>query len=445
LAKPRVATWKPGRPGRISRALWKPLLSECPASGRLTTVRAIPLYQLRNDFPDELFLMKLLLYSHFFPPSVGGVESIVLSLARGLAELSAADSLKVFDLTVVTLTPRKSFRDEELPFRVVRQPTSKQLQHWIRWADVAHIAGASLAPVAWGLIHRKPVVVEHHAFQAVCPTGQLFQEPQNLPCPGHFMAGRHANCLRCSQTPRPMRSLKLWLSTFVRRFLCSRVALNIAPTAWLGSLLDLPRTEVIPHGLDTSGALTSVSPSRQTPVLLFIGRLVSTKGVSVLLRGARLLADQGHAFELLIIGDGPERAALEKQTQTSALTSQVKFLGSLPAQEIEKYFSKANIIVVPSLAGEVFGLVIAENMLRGIPIVASDLGAFSEVLAETGQLFPIGDAAGLASQIARLLANPVEAADLASAARHRVLDFFPLRRMIEAHAAAYRRVSKMGR
>jgi glycogen synthase len=384
--------------------------------------------------------MKLLLYSHFFPPSVGGVESIVLSLARGLAALSAADSSKTFDLTVITLTPVGSFKDEELPFRVVRQPTSKQLRHWIRWADVVHVAGASLSPIAWGLALRKPVVIEHHAFQAVCPTGQLFQEPQNIPCPGHFMAGRHSNCLRCSQTPQPIRSFKLWLLTFVRRFLCSRVALNIVPTAWLGSLLDLPRTEVIPHGLDASSTLVSVSPAQRIPVLLFIGRLVSTKGVSILLRAARLLSDQGRAFELLIIGDGPERAALEKQAQASTPTSQVKFLGSLPTQEIEKYFAKANLIVVPSLAGEVFGLVVAENMLRGIPIVASDLGAFSEVLAETGKLFPAGDAAGLASQIARLLVNPVEAADLATAARHRVLDFFPLRRMIEAHAAAYRRV-----
>ena len=415
-------------------------------SDRRVTAKVIPPCPLRNDFLDEIFLMKLLLYSHFFPPSVGGVESIVLSLARGLAELSAAEPSKTFDLIVLTLTPANSFKDEELPFRVVRQPTTKQLRQWIRWADVVHIAGASLAPIAWGLIIGKPVVIEHHAFQAVCPTGQLFQEPQNVPCPGHFMAGRHSKCVRCSQIPHPIRSFKLWLLTFVRRFLCSRVALNIAPTAWLGSLLDLPRTEVIPHGVDTGSALVSFASSQQTPVLLFVGRLVSTKGVSVLLRAARMLSDQGHPFELVIIGDGPERAALEGQAQTTALTSQVKFLGSLSAQEIEKYFAKANIIVVPSLAGEVFGLVVAENMLRGIPIVASKLGAFSEVLAETGRLFPIGDAAGLASQIGHLLENPGEAADLAAAARRRVLDFFPLRRMIEAHAAAYRRVSaKMGR
>jgi glycogen synthase len=384
--------------------------------------------------------MKLLLYSHFFPPRVGGVETIVLSLARSLAELSAEDSSKIFDLTLVTLTPSDSYPDEALPFKIVRQPTVAQLRHWIRWADVVHVAGASLSPIAWSMILRRPVVVEHHAFQTVCPTGQLFQEPQNIPCPGHFMAGRHWNCLRCSQTPQPVRSFKLWLLTFVRRFLCRRVNLNIAPTAWLASLLRLPRTEVIPHGLESKEAILPVSSLQPRPLLLFMGRLVSTKGVGVLLKAAKLLVEQGRAFELLVIGDGPERVALEKQARVLALTAHVKFLGSLPTQEIEQYFSRANIVVIPSLAGEVFGLVVGENMLRGIPVVASDLGAFSEVLGDTGSVFANGDATSLATQISGLLGNPAAAKALAAAARHRVLDFFPLRRMIEAHAAAYRRV-----
>jgi len=384
--------------------------------------------------------MKLLIYSHFFPPSVGGVETIVLALARGLAELSTADSSKIFDLTVVTLTPGGSYPDDTLPFKVVRQPTAAQRRDWIRWADVVHVAGASLAPIAWSLILRRPVVVEHHAFQTICPTGQLFQEPQNVPCPGHFMAGRYSNCLHCSQTPQPVRSFKLWLLTFVRRFLCGRVELNIAPTAWLASLLHLPRTEVIPHGLESKEAVLPVSWQRRPAVILFIGRLVSTKGVGVLLAAAKLLLEQGQAFKLFIIGDGPERAALENQARTAALSAQVKFLGSLSAQEIEQHFSGASVVVVPSLAGEVFGLVVAENMLRGIPLVASDLGSFSEVLGESGRVFARGDAVSLAKQISEVLGNPTSAMAVAAAARHRVLDFFPLRRMIEAHAAAYRRV-----
>jgi glycogen(starch) synthase len=390
--------------------------------------------------------MKLLIYSHFFSPSIGGVESFVMSLARGLAQHHSSEKSAAFEIILVTQTPAANFDDSTLPFRVIRRPGANHFRQLIREADVVHIAGAALSPIVWSLLAAKPVVIEHHAFQAVCPTGQLFQEPQNIPCPDHFMAGRYTNCLRCSESPQPVRSLRLLLLTFVRRFLCARVTLNIAPTAWLASLLRLPRTEVIPHGLETGEAVLPVSRLQEKPVLLFVGRLVSTKGVRVLLLAAKLLADRGYAFDLLIVGDGPERASLEKQSQASGLTSQVRFLGRLSEQELRGYFSIASIVVVPSLAGEVFGLVVAENMLRGIPIVASDLGAFAEILGGTGRVFKPGDADSLAHQIADVLENPVEASRLAATARHRVLDFFSLRRMIEAHAAAYRRVcAKMGR
>jgi glycogen synthase len=389
--------------------------------------------------------VKLLIYSHFFAPSVGGVESIVMSLARGLAQLSSSEKSIAFEIVLVTQTPAASFDDSTLPFQVIRRPGSSHFRRLIRETDVVHIAGAALSPIVWSLLAGKPVVIEHHAFQTICPTGQLFQEPQNVPCPGHFMAGRYANCLRCSESPQPVQSFKLWLLTFVRRFLCARATLNIAPTAWLASLLQLPRTEVIPHGLETGGVVP-VSRLQEKPVLLFVGRLVSTKGVAVLLLAAKLLSDRGYAFELLIVGDGPERASLERQSQTSGITSQVRFVGRLSDEELREYFSRASGVVVPSLAGEVFGLVVAENMLRGIPIVASDLGAFTEILGGTGRAFKTGDAEDLAHQIANVLENPLEASRLAASARERVLDFFSLRRMIEAHATAYWRVSgKMGR
>jgi hypothetical protein len=71
--------------------------------------------------------MKLLLYSHFFAPSVGGVESIVLSLARGLTEVRTPEGLIEFDLTLVTETPAEDFNDCALPFSVFRQPSFAQL------------------------------------------------------------------------------------------------------------------------------------------------------------------------------------------------------------------------------------------------------------------------------------------------------------------------------
>jgi glycogen(starch) synthase len=385
--------------------------------------------------------VKLLLYSHFFAPSIGGVETVVMSLARGLSECSGAIPRGEFDLTLVTQTPRGSFADSSLPFAVVRQPSFNSVRKLISSADVIHVAGAAIPPILLGLAARKPVVVEHHGFQTICPTGQLFQEPENMPCPGHFMAEHHIHCLACSPAPARLASFRLWLLTFIRRNLCQRVAVNIAPTHWLASMLQLSRTETVPHGLALSPPLVRLPATRPVPVLVFLGRIVTTKGLRLLLEAARLLQKQNRPFELKIIGDGPERPALEKLAEEWKLRKQVHFLGRLPDSQVADILAQADLLVVPSLGGEVFGMVLAENMLRGVPILASDLGAFVEVLGDAGRTFKTGDPEDLARQIVQLLDDPAASQRLGVAAHQRVRDLFALRRMIERHAQIYRRLA----
>ena len=388
--------------------------------------------------------MKLLIYSHYFAPNIGGVETIVESLARGLSECRRALGGPEFEVTLVTQTPASNFDDATLPFRVIRLPGILALWALIRGADVVHVAGPAMAPLLLAWLAGKPVAVEHHGFQAICPNGQLFYEPAQARCPGHFMAGRHHKCLRCNSSQGALRSFKLWLLTFVRRFLTRRVAANMAPTNWLMGLLKLPRARAIPHGLDSSRNASFRPPACAVPVVAFQGRLVTTKGVRVLLEAARRLAGESLAFELHIIGDGPERESLEELAKEWQLASRVKFLGSLPPSELDAALARASVVVVPSLGGEVFGLVVAENMLRGLPVLASDLGAFVEVIGDAGMLFHTGDAADLAQSLALLLHDDAAAANLGLCGRQRMLDFFDRGRMIGAHARAYGNIAGRG-
>jgi glycogen synthase len=381
--------------------------------------------------------LKLLLYSHFFAPSVGGVETLVLSLARGLAALRGAKGEQEFEVTLVTETAAQGFDDASLGFRVVRQPGMSELRRLIRACDVVHTAGPALAPMVLGLLARKPVVLEHHGFQTICPNGQLLIEPAGTPCPGHFMAGRHGECLRCNAGQGWMASLKLWVLTFVRRFLCQRVTANITPTAWLGGLLGLPRAVAIPHGIERSAEVRSMNSPR-APVITFQGRLVTTKGVGVLFEAARILSEQKRIFELQVIGDGPERATLESISRQPALEGRVRFRGRLAAAELGAALGESAVVVVPSLGGEVFGLVVAENMLRGLPVITSDLGAFVEVVGVAALTFRTGDAAELARQLARVLDDPALAANLAERGRERALALCDMRQMLEAHVKIYR-------
>jgi glycosyltransferase involved in cell wall biosynthesis len=108
--------------------------------------------------------MKLLLYSHSFAPRVGGVETIVLSLARGLAELRTVDNRPRFELTLVTETSAGDFDERSLEFPVVREPSALALKRLIDAADVIHLAGPALLPLFLAWLSRKPVVLEHHGY-----------------------------------------------------------------------------------------------------------------------------------------------------------------------------------------------------------------------------------------------------------------------------------------
>jgi phosphatidylinositol alpha-mannosyltransferase len=108
--------------------------------------------------------------------------------------------------------------------------------------------------------------------------------------------------------------------------------------------------------------------------------------------------------------------------------------------ELDATLAEATVVVVPSLGGEVFGLVVAENMLRGLPVITSDLGAFVEVLGEGGLTFRTGDIVALARELAQILDNPALAAHLAQIARQRALNFYNFRRMLESHARVYKEV-----
>jgi glycosyltransferase involved in cell wall biosynthesis len=382
--------------------------------------------------------MKLLIYSHFFAPSIGGVETIVLSLARGLAEFRNEAGVAEFDVTLATKIPAGGYDDSSLPFRVVRKPGFLRLWQLIRNSDIVHVAGPAIVPLLLSILSGKPVVMEHHGFQTICPNGQLLIEPDGMPCPGHFMAGRHGECLRCNAHHQGwLGSYKLWALTFLRRFLCASAVANVTPTQWLGTQLHLPHIVTIPHGLDVPKAVAPRGQIPGKPVIAFVGRLVNTKGAGVLLQAAKILRERKCSVEFLIIGDGPERPFLEQLASDFDLGGHARFVGRLGDEQLDASLARALAVVVPSLGGEVFGLAVAENMARGLAVVTSDLGALTEVLGGTGLVFKTGDATDLAAALARLLKDRSLADALGRRARQRAIDFCSKSRMIDAHAHVY--------
>jgi len=387
--------------------------------------------------------MKLLLYSHFFPPSVGGVETIVLSLARGLAGLRNPGGDAEFEVTLATQTPAEKFDDGSLPFRVVRQPNVIHLWDLIRASDAIHVAGPSLAPLFLGLLARRPIVLEHHGYQAVCPNGLLVQRPEDTICPGHFLARNYGECARClGQESSRLGSWAALLLMFPRHFLARRAAVNLAISKHTLKRCELPRSSVIYYGIEDP--LGSAVPSGETSAsprnicFAYVGRLVSEKGIAVLLEASRLLRDEGHSFQVRLIGDGPERAKLEAAIARDHLESCVQVTGFLTGTAFAAALRDVRVVVMPSVWEETAGLAAIEQMMRGRLVIASDIGGLGEVLGDAGLKCPPGDPAALASAMRNVLQQPSLVDSFGQIARERALQLFVRERMIAEHADVYR-------
>jgi len=156
----------------------------------------------------------------------------------------------------------------------------------------------------------------------------------------------------------------------------------------------------------------------------FLGRMDEPrKGLSVLLRAFDLLAAQRPNLRLLIAGPGD--ADEQKGKLPAALRDRAVFLGEVTETEKVRVLHSVDVFCSPNTGGESFGIVTAEAMAAGTPIVASNIEAFRQVLRDgrAGELFAVGDPADLARVAARLLDDPARRAELSVAALAAVAEY----------------------
>jgi glycogen synthase len=389
--------------------------------------------------------MKVLIYSKAFLPATGGIQTVVSELAHGLAEKGRSDSDgdEKIEVTVVTRTKQRMDVDDSLPFRVVRCPNLQRLIQLVREADIVHVAGPAMLPLALGLFFHKPVIVEHHGYQSICPNGLLVYEPEHSVCPGYFKLRRYDMCVRCNAISRGWgNSLRDLILTFPRRWMCQKATRNIAVTEHVLKRIDLPRTEVVYHGIaDRVGF--SLEPSLENdgkPMQIgYVGRLVTEKGLPVLLRAAKRLDTEGVKFRLKFVGDGPERDNLERLARNLQFTNPVEFLGERRDAELAEALRSVRVVVMPSQCEETAGLAAIEQMMRGGVVIASDIGGLGEVVGDAGLRFKPGDSEGLYSRLRAVIESPSLRASLGLAARERAMQTFGADSMIERHISLYRR------
>jgi glycosyltransferase involved in cell wall biosynthesis len=384
--------------------------------------------------------MNLLIYSHYFAPSVGGVESIVQSLAAGIAELRTVNGDREFNVTVVTETPAGSHADAKFPFRVVRRPGLIRLWQLVRVSDVIHAAGPAFLPMFLAWLSRKRFVVEHHGYQATCPNGLFVHQPDRSICPGYFQAARYSECFQClrSEFSSAWTVAKLLAFMFPRHWLARVATTNIAVTSHVDHRQKLPYTKVVYHGIEDPLPIPDRSLPSQKLRIAYVGRLVPEKGIPVLLEAAKILKAEGHNFEIRIIGDGSERPKLEEFIQREKLESFTSIMGFLTGDAFAHALRDVSVVVMPSTWEETAGLAAIEQMMRGRLVIAADIGGLAEVLGDTGLKFPPGNAVSLANCLRSVIENPVLIGAYGETARSRALQLFQRSEMLAGHARIYR-------
>jgi glycosyltransferase involved in cell wall biosynthesis len=296
--------------------------------------------------------VKILFSSHVFPPGVGGIEVVGGILAHEFTR-------RGHEVIVVTQTAGHG----KFPFEVRRAARLGELPGLTRWSDIVFHNNISLRtawPLAW---IKRPWVVAHHTWIA-----------------------------RANGRLAPVDKLKLR---------AIRAATNIAVSKPIAAKLGVP-ARVIPNPYrDDLFHRTNTGPRDRE--LIFLGRLVSDKGIDLLLEALAILKARGMTPRATLVGDGPEREALEAQARR--LGVEATFAGVTQDAELVSLLNGHQLLVVPSRWEEPFGIVALEGMACGCVPVVARAGGLPDAVGHAGVIFEKGNARDLADSIEHLLAD----------------------------------------
>ena len=378
--------------------------------------------------------IKLLIYSHSFFPAVGGVETYAQLLASCITDDES------FDVRVITQTAAEN-EGAYSGASVIRRPTFARLVREIADADVVFSAGPALAPMLLALLCRKPFVVEHHGYQAVCPNGLLLNKVRGGVCAQSFRNGRLSECYQCVAVDRGAKHALLQIAgVFARRWLCKRTFINIAVSNHVKERHGLDRMTVIYHGIPSDPSVNRAvgRQAAEDGVVRFgyVGRLVEEKGLSLLVAATAMLKSEGIPLQVYFIGDGPLRATLAAQVRELGIDGLVTFSGFLRGDALAHAASSLDVVVMPSAWEETAGLSAMEQMMRGRAVLAADIGGLGEIVGRGGVKFRPFDRESLAEGM-KALTDVDFRIGIGIAGRARAHELFNLARMIGDHKALF--------
>jgi phosphatidylinositol alpha-mannosyltransferase len=326
----------------------------------------------------------------------GGVQTHV----RELAERLIADGHAVVVLTPVRRSPGQSHVHSvgspvDIPFNASNAPIDPRPWSRRRVRDVVGRFG--------------PDVV--HVHEPFTPSTSMWATLESrAPVVATFHSGADRSRLYDAAAPVLRRVAR----RLVVRIAVSEAAARTARERVGGTF------EIVPNGVDVE-RFSHAEPAELGPgtKVLFVGRLEERKGFPTAVAAFGRLALDRPDLRMIAVGDGPDRDAVDRLP--SGARDRITMVGSVPNADLAPYSAASEIQLAPSVGGESFGVILVEGMAAGLPVVASDIPGYDEVVTNgvDGLLVPARDAAAFAEAAARVLDDPALAARLGAAARER--------------------------
>ena len=327
--------------------------------------------------------MKILFSSYLFDPSVGGIETVSKILAEKFA--AAGNNVHV-------ITQSSGERIADANYELTRRPSIPEIFRLLGRCDILFQNNISLRNLIPALLLRKPTLIVHQTWLENVHGGIGWQN-----------------------------HLKQGLLRFVTNVAISDAVADRLST---GSV-------VIGNPYDETVFRLMPNIAREK-MIVFVGRLVSDKGVDLLLRALELLKRDGLTPDLTIVGSGPEENNLRKLAGELGLDRQVTFAGQKSGNVLAEILNRHRILAVPSRWAEPFGVVALEGIACGCVVVGSQNGGLKEAIGPCGLTFENGNVTAMANQLKRMISEPELGATLLQDASEHLAKF-----QSETIAAAY--------
>ena len=318
--------------------------------------------------------MKILISSRSFYPDIGGAENSAEILATEFVKLG--NDVKL--ITQSTYNKELQHNDKKFDFKVIRKPSFLSKLSLVSWCDVFMHNGISIRD-AWPLLFIKRLWVIRHN--------------------GWIRNISSSNGIKLKGIGGSSRGFNVLIKHYITKF-----AVSISVSNAISNHLKSP-SNVIPNPYRES-VFRIIPEISKTRDLVFVGRLVSEKGLQTLLDA--LIELKNHEFlpNLTVIGQGPEEKNLKIFLNKSGIDKQVCFLGAKKGEELCRILNQHLIMIVPSLYDEPLGGVALEGIACGCVVIGSAGGGLKDTIGDCGVTFPNGDSKALAEAIKHLLMKP---------------------------------------